>query len=146
MSFSLREAVPDDSEAVAALHVACWGETYRGLLPDKMIDAVNLPDRTVQWQRALERRADVRVMLAEDAAGLVGFASGGPARGGDLGATREIYALYVLRRPNAPASAAPCCAAWPRISPCASWPRPTSASGCCATTPRPAPSTNAWAA
>lgn len=53
MSFSLREAVPDDSEAVAALHVACWGETYRGLLPDKMIDAVNLPDRTVQWQRAL---------------------------------------------------------------------------------------------
>lgn len=98
MTYALREAVPDDSEAVAALHVACWGETYRGLLPDKMIDSMNLPDRTVQWQRALERRADVKVILAEDDAGLVGFASGGPARGADLGATREIYAIYVLRR------------------------------------------------
>ena len=98
MIAKLREAVPDDSEAVAALHVACWSETYRGLLPDKMIDAMNLPDRTVQWQRALERRADVKVILAEDDAGLVGFASGGPARGNDLGAAREIYAIYVLRR------------------------------------------------
>lgn len=97
--FALRQAVPDDSEAVAALHVACWGETYRGLLPDKMIEEMNVSDRTVQWQRALERRADVRVILAEDEAGaLVGFASGGPARGTDLGAAREIYAIYVLRR------------------------------------------------
>lgn len=98
MILKLREAVPDDSEAVAALHVACWAETYRGLLPDKMIDSMNLPERIVQWQRALERRADVKVILAEDEAGLVGFASGGPARGSDLGAAREIYAIYVLKR------------------------------------------------
>ncbi|MFN4281810.1 MAG: GNAT family N-acetyltransferase [Alphaproteobacteria bacterium] len=96
--FTLRQAVPDDSEAVAALHVACWRETYRGLLPDALIDGMNVADRTVQWQRALERRADVQVILAEDDSGaLAGFASGGPARDAALGAAQEIYAIYVRR-------------------------------------------------
>jgi len=95
----LRRALPDDSEAVAALHVACWAETYRGLLPEPLIDSMKMPDRIIQWQRALERRADVQVIVAEDAnGGLLGFASGGPARGGDLGARQEVYAIYVLRR------------------------------------------------
>ena len=98
MSFDLRQAVPDDSEAVAALHVACWRETYRGLLPDALIDGMNVSDRTVQWQRALERRADVQVIVAEDASGaLAGFASGGPARDAALGAAQEIYAIYLRR-------------------------------------------------
>lgn len=95
----LRRAGPDDSETIAALHVACWAETYRGLLPDALIDSMSMPGRTIQWQRALERRADVQVIVAEDAAGgLLGFASGGPARGGELGAALEVYAIYVLRR------------------------------------------------
>jgi GNAT superfamily N-acetyltransferase len=95
----LRRAVPDDSETIAALHVACWAETYRGLLPDALIDSMKMPGRIIQWQRALERRADVQVIVAEDAdGGLLGFASGGPARGGELGAAQEVYAIYVLRR------------------------------------------------
>ncbi len=36
----LRRAVADDSESIAALHVACWAETYRGLLPDALIDSM----------------------------------------------------------------------------------------------------------
>jgi ribosomal protein S18 acetylase RimI-like enzyme len=95
----LRPAVPDDSEAIAALHIACWGETYRGLLPDPMIESMKLHERIIQWQRALERRADVQVIVAEAADGsLLGFSSGGPARGADLGAAQEIYAIYLLRR------------------------------------------------
>lgn len=95
----LRRATPDDSETIAALHVACWAETYRGLLPEPLIDSMRLPDRTIQWQRALERRTDVQVIVAEDTdGGLLGFASGGPARGSDLGARHEVYAIYVLRR------------------------------------------------
>ncbi len=95
----LRRATPDDSEAIAALHIVCWAETYRGLLPDPLIQSMTLPSRTIQWQRALERRADVQVIVAEDASGgLLGFASGGPARGADLGAAQEIYAIYVRRQ------------------------------------------------
>lgn len=95
----LRRATPDDSEAIAALHVVCWSETYRGLLPAPLIESMNVPDRTIQWQRALERRADVQVIVAEDAhGGLLGFASGGPARGADLGAAQEVYAIYLLRQ------------------------------------------------
>lgn len=95
----LRRATPDDSEAIAALHVACWVETYRGLLPDPMIESMKLHERIIQWQRALERRTDVQVIVAEAAdGGLLGFSSGGPTRGADLGATQEVYAIYLLRR------------------------------------------------
>lgn len=95
----LRPAVPDDSEAIAALHVACWAETYRGLLPEAMIESMKLHERIIQWQRALERRADVQVIVAEAAdGGLLGFASGGPARGADLHAAQEVYAIYLLRQ------------------------------------------------
>lgn len=96
---SLRRATPDDSEIIAALHVACWAETYRGLLPEALIASMKMPDRIIQWQRALERRADLQVIVAADAGGgLLGFASGGPARGADLGAPQEVYAIYLLRR------------------------------------------------
>jgi ribosomal protein S18 acetylase RimI-like enzyme len=95
----LRPATPDDSDAIAALHVACWVETYRGLLPDPLIDGMNLPDRTVQWQRALERRADVQVIVAEAADGaLLGFVSGGPTRSAALATVDEVYAIYLLKR------------------------------------------------
>jgi len=95
----LRQATADDSDAIAALHVLCWAETYRGLLPDPLIDSMNVPDRTVQLQRALERRADVQVIVAEAADGaLLGFASGGPARGATLATVHEVYAIYLLKR------------------------------------------------
>ena len=92
----LRAATPDDSQTIAALHVACWAETYRGLLPDALIDSMTVPDRSVQWQRALERRADVQVIVAEAPDGaLLGFASGGPTRGTQLGSLHEVYAIYL---------------------------------------------------
>lgn len=94
----LRAAVPDDSEALAALHVTAWCESYRGLLPDAALDTMSAADRTVQWLRALERRSDLRVLVAETAEGAVGFASGGPRRGDELSAEVEVYALYVLRQ------------------------------------------------
>ncbi len=92
----LRAATPDDSQTIAALHVACWAETYRGLLPDALIDSMTVADRSVQWQRALERRADVQVIVAEAVDGaLLGFASGGPTRGTQLGTVQEVYAIYL---------------------------------------------------
>lgn len=84
-----------DAAALAALHVACWVETYGGLLPATEIARYGLAFRQTQWARALADGAE-RVVWLKDA----GFAMMGPQRDAALAAEwpEELYALYLLRR------------------------------------------------
>ena len=93
---SLRPANPDDAEALARLHVACWRETYRGLLPETEIAARDHAARLAQWQRQLSRK-DSRTVIAPG----LGFAQAGPQRDTALtamGYADELYCLYLLQR------------------------------------------------
>ncbi len=71
----LRDAKPGDLPAIAALHIASWQRTYRGLLPDAFLDD-DLPDRMrARWgAQALAGRITC-VAFAE---GLLGFAVTAP--------------------------------------------------------------------
>jgi len=94
----IRAAEPDDARAIAAVHVASWRATYHGLLPDDFLAGLALAPREAQWARALAAPPDERgVWVATDDTGAVlGFASGGPERGGDAAYPGELYALYLL--------------------------------------------------
>lgn len=92
---SIRPATPDDADAIAAIHVQCWQETYPGLLPESEIARRDLPYRQALWRRIL---ADVRgcVWYAPDC----GFAHAGPQRDAPLAAAGfgfELYSFYLLR-------------------------------------------------
>ncbi|KAA9006144.1 GNAT family N-acetyltransferase [Histidinibacterium aquaticum] len=88
----IREARLEDASALARLHVECWDETYRGLLPDSEIDARDYEVRLPQWRRMLQE-ASTRVAFAPD----VGFAQSGPQRDKRLSAwPDELLALYTL--------------------------------------------------
>lgn len=75
--------------------MACWAETYGGLLPASEIARYGLAFRESQWARALAGGA-ARVIWLKGA----GFAMTGPQRDGALAAEwpDELYALYLLRR------------------------------------------------
>lgn len=88
-----------DAAGIAEVHVASWQETYRGIMPQRFLDARTVKDRTTLWELSLSGLGQGRVVLvAEEDGGIVGFASGGPARVADFGPGGEIYALYVLKR------------------------------------------------
>ncbi len=92
----LRPATADDAFAVATLHVAAWRETYRGIVPDAMLDGLSVDSRADMWRRAADR-----VTLAETADGLAGFVAVAPQRDEtlrDAGYGGEVLALYVLQR------------------------------------------------
>ena len=90
----IRRAVPDDAEAGARLHVACWREAYGphvdpAVLEERLADA----DRWVAaWRHQLA--AGPPRVVAEADGELVGFAVAGPSRDEDAAAAREIYAIY----------------------------------------------------
>ncbi len=90
----LRPAARGDAAAIGRVYVETWRTTYAGVLPDKVLIGMSAERQAQSWSRQIVARELVRVAAASSA-GVVGFGSAGPVRGGDAG-QGEIYTLYVL--------------------------------------------------
>lgn len=86
--------MPADAVACAAMHAACWRESYgpyvdARLLEERLVDT----DRWVAaWSRQLA--SGPPRLLAEADGELVGFAVAGPCRDEEPVTPSELYALY----------------------------------------------------
>lgn len=70
----LRAARAGDGAAIAALHVASWRATYRGILPDTFLAGPIEEALGAKWQRIFaEGIPPGALLLAEDERGLAGF-------------------------------------------------------------------------
>jgi GNAT superfamily N-acetyltransferase len=94
----IREANPSDAAGIARVHVECWRTTYVNIVPDDFLAGLSVEKRTESWT-ALLTAAGVRfTYVAEDDAGeIIGWASGGPERSGDIKYKGEIYGIYILK-------------------------------------------------
>lgn len=95
---TIRPATADDAEQMARVNVRCWQETYRGLIPDTVLDDPGLPlARRLFWTTALtgERYRDNRAAVAERDGELVGIAMSGPPLDPAPAWTKQLYVLYV---------------------------------------------------
>lgn len=94
-----RRARPGDAEGIARVYVESWQSTYAGLLPDDVLLSMDAERRESRWWRRSLTRAPHRhfIQVAEHRdAGIIGFASGGPARDRRIDHAGEIYTLYLL--------------------------------------------------
>ena len=91
----VRPAERADAAAISRVHVATWRTAYRGLLPDDFLASLDEAHYAERWRRTLLDGAN-RVYVAENADGVIGFASGGRERAGEDGYAGELYAIYVL--------------------------------------------------
>src|SRR5580700_685673 len=94
----IREATIRDAAGIAKVHVDCWRSTYRGLMPDALLDRLEYGNREAMWTGILDEsdRTLEFVWVAESEDKVVGFSSGGRERSGRPGRRGEIYAIYVL--------------------------------------------------
>ncbi len=67
---AVREAAPDDCDAIGGVHVAAWRETYARLLPDRMLAELSTQRRAAMWRRGLGD-PDRLLLVAEDGGGVV---------------------------------------------------------------------------
>lgn len=82
MSF-VRRASVDDAAAIAKVHIQSWKETYPGIIPQDIIDAMSLDGKTNDWSvNLLEGPPHHRfTFVAENSENkVIGFASGGALR------------------------------------------------------------------
>jgi GNAT superfamily N-acetyltransferase len=66
------------------------------LLPDDFLASLSGAGLEERWRRTVGESSD-RVYVAENAQGVIGFASGGRERAGEVGYSGELYAIYVIR-------------------------------------------------
>jgi ribosomal protein S18 acetylase RimI-like enzyme len=75
----IRVGTPDDVGAVAALHALSRKVTYRGILPDDALDAINVGAFWQHWaDRIARERTTHQLLVAEEDGKLRGFSYVGP--------------------------------------------------------------------
>lgn len=95
----VRPARVEDVPAMARMLVASWRETYRGAMPDRVLDDPGLVEtRERFWTAALveERYRANRVALAEREGIVIGVAMAGPPEVPAPEWSTHLYVLYVL--------------------------------------------------
>jgi ribosomal protein S18 acetylase RimI-like enzyme len=92
----IRQATLDDAPAIGRVRATTWRATYRGIVPDPFLDAIDpvrWGERQQEWMlNAPDGHID---LVAEADEQVVGWAAGGPNRDGNAGGG-ELYAIYIL--------------------------------------------------
>ncbi|SDS10309.1 L-amino acid N-acyltransferase YncA [Brevibacterium siliguriense] len=86
MAHTVRPPEPADAAAMARVHVDTWSETYRGIMPNELLDAPDLLDRRQRmWTQILAEAAPSKFtcVVAESDGRLVGIAMSGPPESGE---------------------------------------------------------------
>ncbi|MGB7341179.1 MAG: GNAT family N-acetyltransferase [Phototrophicaceae bacterium] len=92
----IRDAVAQDVDAIASVHVASWQTTYTGIMPDEAIAARSFEVRQRQWQRSIANDNQI-ILVAEQNDKIVGFANGGKPQADSNSYDCELYAIYLLK-------------------------------------------------
>ncbi|WP_402465376.1 GNAT family N-acetyltransferase [Isoptericola aurantiacus] len=97
-TFLVRPALADDVGAMARIHVRCWQQAYRELVPDHVLDDPGFVDARERLWRAVttdERYAANRAVVAETDGHVIGIAMTGPPSDDDATWDRQIFVLYL---------------------------------------------------
>jgi ribosomal protein S18 acetylase RimI-like enzyme len=54
VTVELRTAGPDDLPGIVAVFLDCWRQSYRGVLPDRLVDGMGDEEAEALWRRGLE--------------------------------------------------------------------------------------------
>jgi len=92
----VRKATIKDARGIATVHVLSWQNTYRGQMPDEMLDSLTIEGRTERWIEMLKNPTEgTTAIVAEQNNKIVGWASFGKNRDEDGDKiTGELWAIY----------------------------------------------------
>jgi GNAT superfamily N-acetyltransferase len=96
---NIRRATLADAAAIARVHVTSWQESYRGIVPDTVLDHLSVDARLAQWRTSLSDPKDEyhRAYVGEVGGEVCGFASYGYERESDPHYRGELFAIYIMK-------------------------------------------------
>lgn len=95
--FAVREALLDDANGIARAHTDSWQSSYRGILPDTVLDRIDVGQRAETRRRILRDRSIFQLVAYDLTHGdIVGFCDAGPSRR-HVPYAGEVYAIYLVQ-------------------------------------------------
>jgi ribosomal protein S18 acetylase RimI-like enzyme len=95
--FGVRVATLGDAELIARAHTESWQASYRGILPDTVLERIDVGQRTETRRRILRDRSIFQLVAYDLTHGdVVGFCDAGSSRR-DMPQAGEIYAIYLVQ-------------------------------------------------
>ncbi len=96
----LRPPNPTDAAALAKIHIQAWRETYTGIMPRAFLDGLSLEQGTATWLERFNNplARQTTVVATTENGEVVGFATSGPARNGELLTDGEVFAVNLLQK------------------------------------------------
>ncbi|NYE94864.1 ribosomal protein S18 acetylase RimI-like enzyme [Psychromicrobium silvestre] len=97
MGFQLRQATPEDAEALVLMHTQAHEECYAHLLPPEFFAArrASLPER-IEKRRPYLDTTEPRIIALDEEGQIVGLADSGSGRDPDKADELELYSIYTL--------------------------------------------------
>lgn len=102
LPYIIREATQQDAEGLAFVHLNSWKTSYKGLVDQVYLDAINYEDR-LNLRKDILKIATLFHLVAVSGEQIVGFADVGPIREESRVGLRvceenigEVYAIYLL--------------------------------------------------
>ena len=96
--FAVREAVVEDAEGIARVHTDSWQTSYRGILPDTVLDRIDVGQRADSRRKILRDRSVFQLVAYDVTHGdIVGFCDAGASRR-HVPYAGEVYAIYLAHR------------------------------------------------
>ncbi len=92
----IRPAAFEDAAGIARVHIDTWRSTYRGLMPDAVLNGLTIDIQQERWEENLSHPKRTSTIVAKEGGRVVGFASYGPEPGHDYRYQGELYAIYVV--------------------------------------------------
>jgi len=100
----IRAATAEDAGGIARVQIDAWRFAYRGLVPRRLLDSMDVAERTARWEELVAGGRVIpggRDLVAVRDGEVCGFACTGPVRPQDAAptdATGELYAVYAAPR------------------------------------------------
>ena len=93
---AIRTASRDDATAIAKIKVAAWRVAYRKIVPDIILDGLDIDDVRENWFGLSKSGLDRGGVVAARDGRIVGYVLFGTARNGLAGFDGQIFEIYVL--------------------------------------------------
>ena len=94
-STGIRPARVDDATAITRVRVDAWRHSYRGIVPDAFLDALDYSSEARRRRRIAAPQPDQVYLVYERDGEVAGFIDGGQPAPGGQGFAAEVNALYV---------------------------------------------------
>lgn len=96
-SFKIRRAEAKDAHAIATVRITGWKQSYKGMMPDELLDKLDIDADAERLREAFADRENKSLRFVVELEGkIVGMGACGKARNTEDDRCGEVYAIYLL--------------------------------------------------